>query len=294
MNALLAKCIARKSVGFSTASVNTMSCRWVRAIVLTVSFCGNLTIALHAQNTDGISDREACQRMKNLLPLSQRYSGPATGKSTRKVIATQLTRMGFILSAQKAPDIPIAYVDVANVAGTYYNQVSFDVRGIHQWIEIDNDTPTRGDERKQLSEAIAHLAGVAKTGKNIDCSAKVSDSDKADLDDFARDTAGWRALSTKPMLSDEVIKKRLLAEDAIQHQNLQAASSYYEAGVAINPTWAQGWYNAALLYGELQKYSEAAFDMKHYLILLPDAPDAAQAKERLLLWEAKAEEARSR
>jgi hypothetical protein len=31
--------------------------------------------------------------------------------------------------------------------------------------------------------------------------------------------------------------------------------------------------------------------MKHYLILLPDAPDAAAAKEEFLLWGVKAEEA---
>jgi len=88
-------------------------------------------------------------------------------------------------------------------------------------------------------------------------------------------------------LSDEVIKKRLLAEDAIEHKNLQGALSYYEAGVALDPAWAQGWYNAALIYAEQQDYFDAAFYMKHYLILLPDAPDATAAKEKLLLWRPK-------
>jgi hypothetical protein len=31
--------------------------------------------------------------------------------------------------------------------------------------------------------------------------------------------------------------------------------------------------------------------MRHYLILLPDAPDSAAVEEKLLLWDAKAEEA---
>jgi len=98
-------------------------------------------------------------------------------------------------------------------------------------------------------------------------------------------------MSPKPAFSDEVIKKRLLAEDAIEHKNVRAAVGYYDAGVALDPTWAQGWYNAALLYAEQQDYFDAAVRMKHYLILLPEAPDAATAKEKLLLWEAKAEEA---
>jgi hypothetical protein len=49
-----------------------------------------------------------------------------------------------------------------------------------------------------------------------------------------------------------------------------------------------------LIYAEQQDYFDAAFYMKHYLILLPDATDAQAAKEKLLLWEAKAEEANSK
>jgi regulator of sirC expression with transglutaminase-like and TPR domain len=72
---------------------------------------------------------------------------------------------------------------------------------------------------------------------------------------------------------------------------MDSAVSYYEDGVKLDPTWAQGWYNAALLYAEQRDYAHAALSMKHYLILLPDAPDAAPAKQKMLLWEAKAEEA---
>jgi hypothetical protein len=46
-----------------------------------------------------------------------------------------------------------------------------------------------------------------------------------------------------------------------------------------------------LIYADQQDYFDAAFYMRHYLILLPDAPDSAAAKEKLLLWDAKAEEA---
>jgi hypothetical protein len=41
----------------------------------------------------------------------------------------------------------------------------------------------------------------------------------------------------------------------------------------------------------MKNYPAAAFYMKHYLILQPEAPDAPAAKEKLLLWQAKAEEA---
>ncbi len=49
-----------------------------------------------------------------------------------------------------------------------------------------------------------------------------------------------------------------------------------------------------MIYAEQQDYFDAAFYMRHYLILLPEATDAQAAKEKLLLWEAKAEEANSK
>jgi regulator of sirC expression with transglutaminase-like and TPR domain len=103
-------------------------------------------------------------------------------------------------------------------------------------------------------------------------------------------TADWRKLYVKPPLSDEVTRLRLLAEDATEHKKMSDALEDYLAGVDADPTWAQGWFKAALLYAEQQDYDDAVFSMKHYLILLPDAPDAAAAKEKLLSWVTKMHE----
>jgi len=113
----------------------------------------------------------------------------------------------------------------------------------------------------------------------------------AALDAFKKQTAPWRAKAVKPAVSEEVTKKRLLAEDAMEHKNASAAIAYYEAGIALDPTWAAGWYSVAMLYADQQDYSHASDRMKHYLILLPRAANAAAAKDKTLLWEAKAEEA---
>ena len=108
---------------------------------------------------------------------------------------------------------------------------------------------------------------------------------------FEQAAAAWRALPVKPPISDDVTKKRLLAEDAISQKDIGSAVRYYEEGVALDPTWAPGWFNVALLYAEQNDYVDAASSMKRYLILLPDAPDASAANDKVLLWEAKAEEA---
>ena len=56
------------------------------------------------------------------------------------------------------------------------------------------------------------------------------------------------------------------------------------------PPWAAGWFNAALLYGEFGEYEYAADRMKRYLLLVPDAPDAKAAREKMIVWEEKAKQ----
>lgn len=83
-------------------------------------------------------------------------------------------------------------------------------------------------------------------------------------------------------------RHRLLAEDAIREKDLIGAIQHYEQGLEAYEFWPEGWFNAALLYAELGEYGAAADRMNHYLELTPDAPDAPAARERVVVWEAKA------
>ena len=133
------------------------------------------------------------------------------------------------------------------------------------------------------------LAAFAKAGHVIHCTDLASDA-QADFDAFKQQTASWRALATKPAESAAVHKYRLLAEDALANQNMNGVIAYYEDGVEAEPTWAQGWFNLALAYAEAKIYGDAAYSMAHYIILMPDAPDVAAAKDNVILWQAKAQE----
>jgi hypothetical protein len=42
---------------------------------------------------------------------------------------------------------------------------------------------------------------------------------------------------------------RQLAEEALKEQKPEPAVNYYELGVEADPTWAQGWFNAAVIAG---------------------------------------------
>jgi hypothetical protein len=105
--------------------------------------------------------------------------------------------------------------------------------------------------------------------------------------DFQQKAAGWRALPTKPPRSDEVEQHRLLAEDAYQQKQYDIAAAEFEAGTETDPLWWKGHYNAAVLYAQLKDYEDAVWHMRCYLELMPDAPDAQNAREHLLLWQGK-------
>jgi tetratricopeptide (TPR) repeat protein len=108
--------------------------------------------------------------------------------------------------------------------------------------------------------------------------------------EFQKRAVAWRALPAKPPISDDVKQHRLLAEDAYQQKQFDTAAAEYEAGLEIDPLWAQGHFNAAVIYGELKDYDDAVWHMRCYLELVPDAPDAQESRDQMLLWQGKAKQ----
>jgi len=111
--------------------------------------------------------------------------------------------------------------------------------------------------------------------------------DAVAFSDFREKAKTWRTLPVKPALPEEVLRFRVQAEDAFNNKQFHEAAEYYEHGLAVEPLWPQGQFNAALLEGELQWYGMAAYHMKRYLELCPDDKDAKAAREKLYLWEGK-------
>jgi hypothetical protein len=121
--------------------------------------------------------------------------------------------------------------------------------------------------------------------------ARVVVTPKDDLTPFAADVQQWRDKpESRPVAPDGWDRHRILAEQGIKDKDFVAALLNYEAGVAAFPLWPQGWFNAALLYAELGEFESAANRMKHYLLLVPDAPDAKAAREKTIIWEDKAKQ----
>lgn len=107
-------------------------------------------------------------------------------------------------------------------------------------------------------------------------------------EEFTELAKRWQAMNPKPPLSEGADKHRILAENAFREKNLPKAIRHYESALETDPTWPDGNFNLALLYGETNEFRLAAFFMKRYLALVPDSKDAKAARERLVIWEDKA------
>jgi tetratricopeptide (TPR) repeat protein len=110
------------------------------------------------------------------------------------------------------------------------------------------------------------------------------------LHNFPAHAATWRALATKPALPDTVRVRRMMAEDALKNKKPEDALRYYEQGIESYSMWPEGWFNAALVAGELGEYPQAVEFIQNYLELVPDAKDAQSARDQLEIWKIKAQE----
>lgn len=140
--------------------------------------------------------------------------------------------------------------------------------------------PAASDEEnaKLLADSINRLIYESRNGNPYD---------RAQDTDFQSKAAAWHALGAKPALPEEARKQRVLAENAVQEKDFDAAIKYYEAGLRIFPMWPEAYFNAALVSGELGDYSNALMYIRRYLTLTPDAPDAQAARDKSYVWEAK-------
>ncbi len=72
----------------------------------------------------------------------------------------------------------------------------------------------------------------------------------------------------------------------VSEKNFSEAAALYEKGLDLLPWWPEGRFNRATVLGEIGEYETAIDDMKRYLELVPDAPDARSAQDQIYKWEA--------
>lgn len=102
---------------------------------------------------------------------------------------------------------------------------------------------------------------------------------------FTEVTRNYRAATVKPALPEDARKFKVQAEFAVGKKEFEAAASRYKKALDLAPWWPEGRFNRALILGELSRYHDAIREMKRYLTLVPDAPNARTAQDKIYQWE---------
>ncbi|MBW2599219.1 MAG: tetratricopeptide repeat protein [Deltaproteobacteria bacterium] len=95
-------------------------------------------------------------------------------------------------------------------------------------------------------------------------------------------------METDPKLSElpEEARKYALRGDVLTKQGkFEEAAKQYRKAVRAAPYIAKLYFNTAMIYGELKRFSQAIRNMKTYLNLAPEAPNARAAKDQIYKWE---------
>ncbi|MDE2259473.1 MAG: SUMF1/EgtB/PvdO family nonheme iron enzyme [Betaproteobacteria bacterium] len=105
-------------------------------------------------------------------------------------------------------------------------------------------------------------------------------------DPFQGIAAEYRAANPKPTLPEEARKYRVQAEFMVKQNQFQEAANLYAKGLELAPWWPQGHYDRGFILGQLKQYRAAVLEMKHYLALVPKAPNARLVQDQIYQWEA--------
>jgi len=104
---------------------------------------------------------------------------------------------------------------------------------------------------------------------------------------FGEVAAQYRAATSKPAFPEEARRFRVQAEAAVRERRMADAARLYGQALKIAPWWPEGRFNRSLVLAETNRHGEAIAEMKRYLLLVPEAPNARAAQDKIYEWEAK-------
>jgi tetratricopeptide (TPR) repeat protein len=142
-------------------------------------------------------------------------------------------------------------------------------------IVLDGKEMFRGDFTKNVADALYVLQQNAMKTDELETA-------------FADTARAYREANTRPVVSEAVRRLKVQAEDAVREKNFEDAASLYEEATQLAPWWSAGHFNYALISSETGDYDLAVREMKRYLLLVPNAPDARDAQNNIYKWERKA------
>lgn len=244
------------------------------------------SVQIHAQNgLQKLTIWEARRTVQGSFNTPLRFSAVSIERDlySKKGMVTYTTDLTDAPKIQAICDHGAAYVRPLTHPKSEKNGSE-----LHAFIHVEWDTPGQehglfvdGCPAADRERASAYAQAFNRL---VEYASDANEATRA----FDQRAAAWRALATKPPIPEDVRVQQLMAEDALKQNQPLAALHYFEKGLELYPTWPEGNFNAALIAGQIGDYSAAVEHIQAYLALVPDAADAQAARDKLLVWKAKA------
>lgn len=98
--------------------------------------------------------------------------------------------------------------------------------------------------------------------------------------------AAYRAEKVKPQVPEEQRRYVVQANSWAEQKNYAMALATYARALQVSPvTYPAAYYNMALMHAQEKRPYEAIVAMRKYLLLVPEAPDARAAQDKVYEWE---------
>lgn len=112
-------------------------------------------------------------------------------------------------------------------------------------------------------------------------------ADLSDLENFKLIAQQYRSQVTKPDLDENARRYLVQATTQTEEKHYGEAIDHLEKALSVEPAYPQAYFNRALLWAQVNIYGAAILEMKKYLMLVPDAPDARASQDKIYEWEGK-------
>jgi len=150
------------------------------------------------------------------------------------------------------------------------------------------DDLRRSYDASRMSYDKANLAVEMLNG--LKKQAKQNEAEKESEAGFKEAFRTYQPAAIKPQMPESARRFMVQAEDAVREKKFDDAADLYKQALSIVPLWPEGRFNRAWVLGETGDYETAVREMKRYLLLVPNAPNARAAQDKIYIWEGKAAE----
>jgi hypothetical protein len=145
-----------------------------------------------------------------------------------------------------------------------------------------------GQEPCHITGDGREVANALWTFKRLALNADAQTS-QASQENFNSIADQYRSASPKPGPTEEIRKFQIQVDTAVSDKDFVSAENILSHGIAEAPWWPPFHFNRALILGQLDEYDHAIVEMQRYLQLVPDAPNARAAKDKIYAWQEKSQ-----